>query len=588
MTDPLPSPRARAALSLALSAVVAAQLFVWTPMALHAGNAGEFVTPLAEMLAHYALPALALVVLGSIAGVALRHEDFAPFTAALAIVAILLWAQANLLVWDYGVFDGREIDWGRARWRGFVDLGLWVAALVLAVWQHRRVARAATFGAFALAGLQLATTLVTLAVRAPEPRRTVVTETRELLRELPRFSTRHNVLHIIADGFQSDVFADLVAPGAKDRARLVAGLDGFTFFDRNLGAFPYTHLSIPAFLSGRAYRNEMPLARYFDEALGERSVLRAARDAGWDVELVVPPIVARVYAHAEATRTYAAPEALHLGAASQARREAMRLLDLVLFRSVPHFLKRGVYDHQVWLLQGLFSDAKFGGLSVFAHIDLLHRLAERVAADRERPVYRVLHLLLVHPPFVADASCAYPGETLPAERVNVQNQARCAMYGVVALFDAMRRAGVYDNTTIVLMADHGSWVQPAMVGPVGTNVPSPIGMGLPLPLLAIKPAGARGPLATSHAPTANVDVPATVAKLAGFATAVPGTSVYELSPDAPRTRYFAHYMSDLEEYDAEFLPPLTEFEVVGSPFDGASWRRGARYLPGGAVERHGP
>ena len=60
-----------------------------------------------------------------------------------------------------------------------------------------------------------------------------------------RFSSRSNVVHIIADGFQSDVFAELIAEGETGKY-LKAGLDGFTFFREHMGVFPYTHMTLPA------------------------------------------------------------------------------------------------------------------------------------------------------------------------------------------------------------------------------------------------------------------------------------------------------------------------------------------------------
>ncbi|NIO41951.1 MAG: hypothetical protein GTO41_18350, partial [Burkholderiales bacterium] len=72
---------------------------------------------------------------------------------------------------------------------------------------------------------------------------------------MSRFSTEQNVVHIVMDGFQSDIFSEIIED--PENSDLKKQLQGFTVFRDNLGAFPYTQVSIPAYLSSKLYRNEV-------------------------------------------------------------------------------------------------------------------------------------------------------------------------------------------------------------------------------------------------------------------------------------------------------------------------------------------
>ena len=85
----------------------------------------------------------------------------------------------------------------------------------------------------------------------------------------------------------------------------------------------------------------------------------------------------------------------------------------------------------------------------------------------------------------------------------------------------MKAAGVYDNTTIVLMSDHGAWIPPqppfTLPHPLDDKlIINPKYFGLARALLAVKPPGASGPFKVSHAPSAIEDTPNTVASLLGM------------------------------------------------------------------------
>ena len=94
-------------------------------------------------------------------------------------------------------------------------------------------------------------------------------------------SRTRNVLHIVLDAFQADVFGEILA---EERPRLDRSLSGAVFFANHTGAFPTTIASMPAMLTGKVYRNDRPLQRYVRDVLKEGSIFKSLRASGYRVD----------------------------------------------------------------------------------------------------------------------------------------------------------------------------------------------------------------------------------------------------------------------------------------------------------------
>ncbi len=44
----------------------------------------------------------------------------------LVALGVTVWAQGNLMVGDYGVLNGQDIDWSGHDWRNRYELALWL------------------------------------------------------------------------------------------------------------------------------------------------------------------------------------------------------------------------------------------------------------------------------------------------------------------------------------------------------------------------------------------------------------------------------------------------------------------------------
>ncbi|RMH15375.1 MAG: hypothetical protein D6696_20900, partial [Acidobacteria bacterium] len=560
MPTPDPPPRRRRFAAALLPALLAAsQLLVFGPYAIHATNRAEQLYGFASLAAQWwpLLPAAVLAL--ALVAALLPPRAAAAWTALTFAAGLLLWLQGNVLVVSYGPLDGSELDFARHAGRGRWELALWLALPLLAVAARRRLAAVAPFASGALLLLQL----LALPWVGGAPPSSPPPSTAAPPPAIFSYAPRGNAIVLILDAFQSDVFAELVE-GDDELAR---SFDGFTFYADHAGAFPTTKFSLPAMLSGIPYGNDEPAADYVARALDQRSVLGRLLAAGHEVDLAS---ITQPFVRGPASHRWAIPRPF-VGARQERRFAAAQLLDLSLFRHLPHGLKPWVYNHQRWRLQGRF-DFRHRAYQAVNGKAVLDELTRRMTVVDRPPVVKFLHLGGAHLPIVVDRDCRFIGVKRKT-RATYLAQARCALRPVSAYLDRLRRLGLYDSSPIVVASDHGVFLPPRdFRGRDAIGGLAPIA-GQALPLLLIKPAGARGPLVTSQAPSAITDLPATLCDLLGVAgDAFPGRSILALEATAAgRRRVFGYYRWLRGDWSDPYLDALHRFRLAGPVADAESW-----------------
>ena len=78
------------------------------------------------------------------------------------------------------------------------------------------------------------------------------------LPEMAVFSPKENMVHIVLDGYQSDLFQHVI----NNDPRLAEAFDGFLYFPDTLGNTDVTELSFGAFLTGIDYKNDETVEDY--------------------------------------------------------------------------------------------------------------------------------------------------------------------------------------------------------------------------------------------------------------------------------------------------------------------------------------
>ena len=569
--------------SISVTVFIAATIFLFLPFTIYKGNINEFIIPLTTILTFFLFPALIIASILCAIGLLLPKGPHQRYISILFVIGILIWMQGNILVWKYGLLDGQGIDWTIGTWRGWVDGTLWIVLLVTAYIFYRKIYKIVGFASITILSFQIILLAFT-SFQQPVIWKMESEGSHRAPDYVFEFSPKQNVIHIILDAYQSDIFKDIID---DDYDHYYTSLEGFTFFEETTGSFPTTKMSIPAIFSGKVYKNDITMPKFYDYVFKGKTINNILYDSGYEVDIVAHGIRGRY------SNNYLIPEPYGVTKQQYKQANSAFMLDLVFFRQTPHFIKKFIYNDQSWFFQRLWnsqSDLSMNrkrSFRYFAHEDFLSDLITKakVSATRDKPVYKFIHLMTSHVPVVVNEDCLFAGQALPLNRKNLKIQLQCVFDHVIELLNKLKLIGVYESSLIIIHADHGAGRKVNMRnmdineldgGFVNENLASLAGTFAPL--MIIKPPYSKGRLNISSAQTELTDIPATISSILNLADKFEGKSAFEIEPNEKRERKFYNYAWRHKDWQTDYFDHLDEFIINGSVFDRASWHLGLTYF----------
>ena len=492
--------------------------FLVGPFFLYAGNYSEFESGFSDLFPILLTLATISWLILSAAGLILRAVLRERYLSLLLVLGVVLWIQGNFLTGHYGVLDGRGIEWQAFEWPAWADIFLWLAAIVVALAVYRKLSALAVPVSLALIAIQLAAAAQVITSTEDDLWQVDRLSTNQPPERIYHYSTNHNIVHLVLDNFQTDIFEELVT-----ELGLAEAFDGFTLYRETAAVAPYTAIAIPSIFQGRAYDGNLTPDAFFRVGM-EDGFHSHLHDQGYRVNMSVlqPADGSRYDTH------YRIPSVHAASAEAIARQEAWLVLDLALFRHAPHLTRNWIYNGNNWRIQQWAGDTEVLPVS-FAHKYFFRDYSQRIDPRLEEPAYHFIHLWPPHPPYVTTASGKYAGKALPNTRENYKHEARDILRYTVKFFEALKQFGLYDDALILVHSDHGGAFEPEF---------TPTRM---LSLMAVKPRHSRGALQSSNAPASLADVASTILDLEGIDIDWPGRPIHDIDEDEQRTRYFSFW-----------------------------------------------
>lgn len=511
--------RAKVASILPPALLIVTNLFIIGPITVFKGNSIEFKFRFFDLSSLYVYPLFSSLFIILIIGILIPLSKNILYSVILFSLGILLWLQGNILVWNYGVFDGTLIDWSKYILYGLVDISVWSLVIITTVILHKKISTHVSFISFSYIILQFL--LLFLNNFSSFTRINSLSENHAITSQF-NYSSSFNIVHIILDSYQTDIFREIT-----EEDGIADNFEGFTLFEENMSAVSKTKYAVPAIFTGKAYGGDIGEKQYKRQA-AEEGFPNLLYQKGYEVNLAPDqPTFGMKY-----TNYYDIKQIAGISRETEREQSALYLLDISMFRHFPQFLKKYIYNNNNWLLSKLISDSQNN--KSFIDKTFLKKYIAGLRINGPRPAYHFIHVQPPHPPYVTREDGTYAGKTLPDTRDNYKNEARYILQLFVELLDEMKRLEIYDSSLIVLQGDHGSNFR---LKPKKNDIaPDTLDIYRISALLVVKPPGAKGPLQTSQAPTMVTDIAPTIMEYAGYS--FPGTSVFRTDQTSPRTRLY--------------------------------------------------
>ncbi len=268
-------------------------------------------------------------------------------------------------------------------------------------------------------------------------------------------------------------------------------------------------------------------------------------------------------------------------------RQSYLLAAVGFIRAFPFFMKRFIYDDGVWNIFNSRMLKNFWGykaaLEQWSFIDSLVNLSY-VGSDKN--TFKFFHNDITHMPYGLDSSCTLVKDEFPDPSAgdnmvgkNSYYSARCAMRAIGRWVTWLKENGIYDNTKIIIISDHGferiedemngNGIALDFFGQTNTKNFSRAHI-----LFMVKDFHSRGMFKTDERLVSNVDLPAVMCDGLENCNGIP-KSPLRINPAPVRTLPIYHTTfygwRDLVS-DKKFTIKV-HYEVTDSIFKKENWRR---------------
>ncbi|HCM25993.1 MAG: hypothetical protein A2Z96_03125 [Spirochaetes bacterium GWB1_48_6] len=404
--------------------------------------------------------------------------------------------------------------------------------------------------------------------------------------EAHRFSLKgRNVVFVIADMFNGNYLGRIL----EERPDYAKTFSGFTWYPNTLSAASHTAASLPFLYGGKDYTPESYLSSHENGLERLRSAAERFygnfRAAGFaltavDTLYVDPADFGAKVLRSEDYERYWNERKGSVSAHLDENPKGILLAMLSVFNAAPNFLKPRIYDEGSWIVfrrSYQFDYIARRTAKTYGYLDLLPRLSS-TAESGDRLI--LIHTQFPHEPYGVRADGSIIEGDFPDPKTRSFVDKRSAYYTarkfvdfMAAWISWMKESGVYDNSVIIVVADHGNNVDDHDIA-LPADLDNPLdrtNLSRARVLLLVKKSNENGDLKTDGRLMSNADVPSILFNTIANATFGP-------DPTAPgareRTSLDYYRLLDtwkhlLEGADARF----TKYSLYGRMDDPSAWKK---------------
>lgn len=522
-------------------------LFLFEPLMMYATNRDDFwfdfgimIIPTLKIFAMFFLGASAVFT-----GLYFLCRKFSktPYRVVLIVLFgafLALYIQGNFLSAHLPALDGSEIDWSAYTSDNIITLiilavltaALIFAAVKLGLEGFVKYAAGVSLAVFVMLNVSLVTTAAQNDLFAKKNNFISTSE------GFNGASSEKNFFIFMVDSQSATEFTEVISS-----EEFAGAFDDFTYYPDTLSTYAYTRDSVPFVLSGHINKNEEDFGKYSERALNDSSLFKELEKRDSDIYLYDSELAwyGEKKVDIENDPSFDDVE-LKLG---EYFTNEMRY---VWFKYLPYRFKK-VSDIENLDFGQTVEKFRWGN-------DALHSEFNNVPALSltSGEQFRFIHAEGAHVPLDMDenfnriGNCTYIQKTTATAKL------------IAEFIERLKKNGVYDNSAVVIMADHG--YQPL------NGAPDNYILSRFNPILLIKGVGEKHDFEISDKPVSYFDLPQAYTDL------LDGKQSAELFPEAeyPRTRTVIWYEIYKEEHMVEYATDgkATEwdkFRETGNVYD---------------------
>lgn len=460
---------------------------------------------------------------------------FKIFTYIIFAFTAMGYIQENFLNGSMFKMDDRKQMWGNNTVIG--NAILWIVVIIaivlICIILEKKHEKAICIIALYLTMIQLFTIAY---VRFTTP----ISDNTDILKMDGMFelSSNENTIVFVLDWYDEQILEEIV----ENDSSFLDPLDGFVWYKNQTSRYAYTSLSVPYLLTGVKWDREANDGEYVKSAFEQSSFFEDIAKQDYRIDIYTDP-------------QYLSNTKKLINNYSVSRGKCK------IAKTIEVMLKCSRYQMAPFLFKDRFfySSSKISELTLNGYIVGNRNYYDKLLADgvtvnnNEKGIFKFYHLMGVHSLEI--------DQDIEVRESDIYSCGRGAMKIVYEFLEQLKEQGLYDNSEIIITADHGqnylNEPQQREKRGLKKNTSSPI--------LLIKKRNSSGPLSVSYAPVSHDEFCATVIDSVGANTDRYERNYDGIAEDEERIREFEYY----REGDV----PYQMYHINGMATDIDSWQK---------------
>lgn len=390
-------------------------------------------------------------------GVALNSESKKGkiYIYVLCVLTICLYIQGTFIKIPYGEMNGETIEWDKFAGDELKSSLIWIALIIIATIIYKKKQSEKMFSVLKtiMVCLIIIQFISLIIVGTTGEGFAAKKSMRPVDEEAFTYSKDENLIILVLDTFDSRVFEDYILNGNEQK--VASQYCDFTYFRDTMGMFTLTNYAFPQIVTGEKYLGDIYYGDYIEQSYENSTLLNRLVNENWDIRIHTDqrlPKLGGNYFINEKELTYEV---------ENNQKMAAGIYKLVMFKYFPTALKKYVYYpyeylesyKKVKMIDGIDADR-----CSYTEDDwdnkAFYDSFVNINDESKEKCCQIYHIKGLHALRNLNSNLQYIDN--PNEYYSLEQEAAVVSDIVAEYIERLKSTGVYDNSTIIIMADHGS------------------------------------------------------------------------------------------------------------------------------------
>lgn len=358
------------------------------------------------------------------------------------VCMIACYIQGNYMIKGLPPLDGTDINWTWYRLEMIKSTIMWAAVAVICligffILKYDKVKKAISYISIFMV-LMLASTITVLSINGD-----IFTKKQyEKFNKLDQFemSTDTNFVIVMLDAIDEECFWQVW----EQHPEYAEEMRDFTFYNNAMSGYAYTDHSLPLIISGEWYENKEPFSDYQIRIFKDSPFFNRLKEQGYTLSYYEDEYKFEVGVMDGAFNNLAYTQSSLWDAPLFNK----RIIKMVGMKYAPYLLKPKCWFN-VDMLNNQEMTPKDEELFSWKNKAFYDDVKEDDITYVDGKRFKLIHLMGAHVPFY------YDKDVNEIDNANYYTCIESSMTVTMAYLDKLREAGVYDNSVIIVLSDHG-------------------------------------------------------------------------------------------------------------------------------------